>query len=336
MDNNLNNTPTPQWDIQPPPNRPTDKLLSIGLSLLKAIGYVGIWLAVQTVLVTVFTVVVAIDNRGLSQKELSDLVTKYSIELTLITNLITLGIFVVIFLLLRKSFLARIKANTPQPLTLAPTGILGVSAQFSTLFILGLLMAFFPADWIESMEQNSEIMNNANQTVVFITTVIMAPIFEEIMCRGLILGTLRKSMNKWVAIVLSALIFGVIHGNAIQIIYATALGILLGWIYTKTNSIFIPMLCHLTFNLTSTLLQYVNTENPIMAVILTLIMIGSLPITVLCILFFWFKKSPLEDKMQITPTHHYTTYTSYPEYNESALSSIKEQVEGSKNNENGD
>ncbi len=335
MDNNLNNTPSTAIEPTVVPQKKTSGLWNIGLSLLKAIGYVGVWLGIQTIIVSFLSVIFVIATPGLTQKELNELINSYSMELTLITNLISLGAFVIIFVILKKSFLKRINATAPPALSLVPTAILGISVQFSTLLILGVLMAVFPKEWVESMEQNSELITGSNQIVVFIVAVIVAPIFEEIMCRGLILGTLRKSTNKWIAIILSSLIFGVIHGNAIQIIYATTLGIMLGWLYTKTNSIFVPMLCHLAFNLTSMLLQYVNTENLIIAAILSVIMLASLPVTIGCIVFLNICKmaSPKEQIPQ--PQLQYDTYTPAPEYNAEALARLENEIEG-KNNENGD
>ncbi len=332
MDNNFNNTPSSQEEgssvVIPKP--PRSKLVDIAIAVLKSIGYVGIWLGVQTILVLAFTLVITFANPYMNSDEVLNFVNSLSMELTLATNLITLAIFILIFKIASKSFLSKIQASLPHKKSILPTAVVGVSAQFTTLFVLGIIINMLPKSWVESFEQNSEIINDANQVVVFIVAVILAPIFEEIMCRGLILNSLRKAMPKWCAIVLSSLIFGVIHGNAIQIIYATALGILLGWIYTKTDSIYIPMLCHFAFNLTSTLLQYVNTENEVIAVILSLVMLISIPITTLCIVYFCLKSfTKPKEKLEVPV---YVPITPINEYNLEALEKIQAEI----NDENGD
>lgn len=351
MDNNLNNdfsnTPVAEENInnapaneeipaQIPsevPKAPRSKLVSVCIALLKAVGYVGIWLAVQTVFVLIFELVVTLANPYMSADEIINYINSFSMELTFITNIITLAIYILIFKLANKSFLSKIKTALPPKKSILPTFGLGISAQFTTLYAMGIILQLLPEKWIESFNQNNEIASNANQVVYFFVAVILAPIFEEIMCRGLILNSLRKAMPKWAAIVLSSLIFGVMHGNAVQIIYATALGVLLGWIYTKTDSILIPMICHFAFNLTSSLLQYVNTENQVISIILSLIMLLSIPVTVLCIIYYYLKTFVKPNKADIAPKPVYISPTTpVSEYNSDALEKIQAEI----NTENGD
>lgn len=53
------------------------------------------------------------------------------------------------------------------------------------------------------------------------------------------------------AIIAVGLIFGLIHGNVVQAVYAAALGILLGEIFAHSRSIYASILCHFGFNLSS-------------------------------------------------------------------------------------
>ena len=83
---------------------------------------------------------------------------------------------------------------------------------------------------------------------------ILAPIVEEMVFRGAILRTLlllggrgndQSSMlnaqsskfQAFAAILISALLFGAVHGNVQQFVHATLMGLLLGWMYYRTNSI---------------------------------------------------------------------------------------------------
>lgn len=69
---------------------------------------------------------------------------------------------------------------------------------------------------------------------------ILAPLVEEVVFRGAILRTLLKMFDHrwhWIAILISALIFGGAHGNLPQFVHATLIGLLLGWMYYRTDSI---------------------------------------------------------------------------------------------------
>ena len=74
------------------------------------------------------------------------------------------------------------------------------------------------------------------------------PIAEELMFRGLIFRHLKSFMGRKTAIVLSALLFGMYHGNMVQGIYAFLMGFLLVWVYERFGSIFAPVLFHCAAN----------------------------------------------------------------------------------------
>lgn len=86
-----------------------------------------------------------------------------------------------------------------------------------------------------------------------LAAVIIAPIFEEILFRGLIFNELRKNVNVVVSIILQALIFGLFHGNLAQGIYAALLGSVAAIIYVWTKSIVSNMLLHIFFNICGSL-----------------------------------------------------------------------------------
>lgn len=69
---------------------------------------------------------------------------------------------------------------------------------------------------------------------------VLIPIAEEMVFRGAILRRLLAvtgTRGPWVAIVISALVFGGCHGNVPQFVHATLIGLLLGWMYYRTDSI---------------------------------------------------------------------------------------------------
>jgi membrane protease YdiL (CAAX protease family) len=99
--------------------------------------------------------------------------------------------------------------------------------------------------------------------VMIITAVICAPIFEEIIFRGIIQkGLMNKGVEPWKAIGIASVIFGLVHGNPWQLVGAVLLGGVLGLVYYKTKSLLLPMLLHGFNNLCSTLLiTYTKNES---------------------------------------------------------------------------
>lgn len=91
--------------------------------------------------------------------------------------------------------------------------------------------------------------------IVLISVSVFAPFFEEWLCRGIILRGLLKKMKPGWAIVISALIFGLIHMNLWQAIPAFIIGVILGYVYYKTGSLKLTMLMHCVNNTLSVILS---------------------------------------------------------------------------------
>lgn len=89
---------------------------------------------------------------------------------------------------------------------------------------------------------------------------ILAPIFEEIIFRKLLIDKL-SSRGRWFAIFVSALCFAFFHGNFSQFFYAFALGIIWGVIYSRTGNIFITMGYHLLINLSNSVIGVLVVAN---------------------------------------------------------------------------
>ncbi len=86
---------------------------------------------------------------------------------------------------------------------------------------------------------------------VWFTWMVMAvtpAICEEVAFRGFILSGFSESRRFWLAIVLSSLTFGVVHMIPQQVFYATLLGIPLGVLAIRSNSLLPPIIFHLVFN----------------------------------------------------------------------------------------
>ncbi len=82
---------------------------------------------------------------------------------------------------------------------------------------------------------------------MILTVVVAAPIFEEFLCRGVILESIRAKSGVWSACVISSLFFGILHLHPASVVNAVIVGLLLSYLYVRTNSLFAPIILH-SFN----------------------------------------------------------------------------------------
>ena len=78
--------------------------------------------------------------------------------------------------------------------------------------------------------------------------IILSPIMEELVFRGIVFGNMRKIMNVPQAVFLSALLFGLIHFNIVQFVYAFLLGLVLAAFMYKSGHVYAAMIGHITAN----------------------------------------------------------------------------------------
>lgn len=98
-------------------------------------------------------------------------------------------------------------------------------------------------------------------------TVVCAPIFEEIFTRKIVIDRLLP-YGEIPAVLISGLAFGLIHGNFNQFFYAAAIGIILGFIYTRTGNIYCTITLHMMFNFLGGV--YVSEANKLLGDVETL------------------------------------------------------------------
>lgn len=77
---------------------------------------------------------------------------------------------------------------------------------------------------------------------------LMIPIAEELLYRGVVYKRLRILYDMRTAVILSAVIFGLIHFNLVQFLYAGILGLLLAFLMEKTGKLWAPILGHMAAN----------------------------------------------------------------------------------------
>ena len=139
-----------------------------------------------------------------------------------------------------------------------------VSGKFLYKLVLIALSIAFIADYLTEIFlsgvslfgiQNKVSMdyttNNSVESILYIISVaIIPPLVEEFAFRGIILHKLRKYGDTF-AVLISAVLFGLMHGNIVQIPFAFIAGIALGFVTVKSNSLIPSMTAHFMINFTS-------------------------------------------------------------------------------------
>ncbi len=265
-------------------------------NLLKAIGFTLLILIIYLVINVGLTVFVGILIRVINYPNIGNIVSseqiiseisKFIVPILIITNIITLAIIMLIFLGRDDKFLSyvgfrRIKVHDGAL-------ILGFGVFFNILItgLVDLAIKYLPIRrQIQEFESLMEPLINSGFIPIIIAVSISAPLFEEIMFRGIILNDFKKVFPVWLAILVQALLFGLFHGNLIQGVYATILGIILGIVYYKYRSIWAVILLHFSYNTASLLLDQWLHNNLQLNNILLIGFGGSLLFAIIMIKFY--------------------------------------------------
>ncbi len=93
----------------------------------------------------------------------------------------------------------------------------------------------------------SELIEASPIWLIILVVVIIGPIIEELLFRKFMIDRFAKYGDA-LAIIFSAVAFGLFHGNFYQFFYAALLGLVLGYIYTKTGNIYYTIIMHMLVN----------------------------------------------------------------------------------------
>ncbi|MCI8658725.1 MAG: CPBP family intramembrane metalloprotease [Lachnospiraceae bacterium] len=93
-----------------------------------------------------------------------------------------------------------------------------------------------------------DVLDDMNPWMVFLTTVIIAPVMEELMFRKFLIDRIVP-FGQRTAVVVSGLAFGLFHGNFYQFFYAFCLGMIFAYIYSSTGRVRYGIMLHMMINL---------------------------------------------------------------------------------------
>lgn len=133
----------------------------------------------------------------------------------------------------------------------------GITLLLAVTSSLGLNILLSLSGLIENAESYQEVAESQYGVPVLLGVIlygVISPLAEEILFRGILFNRLRREFSLGVSILLSALLFGFYHGNYVQGIYGTLLGMLMAYLYAADGHFRTPMLFHSAANLTVYLL----------------------------------------------------------------------------------
>lgn len=146
------------------------------------------------------------------------------------------------------------------PLAVGAVIVMGLGMSlFSNGF--GVAAGFIMPEAARAFEEAMEAagMGENMSVLSLVAAVLLAPVGEELLCRGVAFHYARKAFTGmkseraafWMANVIQAFLFGLFHLVLIQAIYAFVLGLVLGWLREHYKSLYPCMIAHLTVNLFS-------------------------------------------------------------------------------------
>lgn len=127
-----------------------------------------------------------------------------------------------------------------------------ISMQYLSTYIVNLVYLINPK-WYDTYESLMENIGFSDVSwVLALYSVIIAPISEELIFRGVTMHYAKKAMPFWLANIFQAFLFGVFHGNMVQGIYAFVVGLFCGYVCYRGGSIYLSILFHMLFNIWGT------------------------------------------------------------------------------------
>lgn len=230
-----------------------DKKLStgakVGYFFLSLVPFIAFWViqlgvTILFMLPRMFEIMSAFDNNNMEayNKIIADISPPATITMHILI-VISFGIWY---------FFGRNKGdNIPEfkfnGMVLLVTFTMALSMSFMSNTTVLIQERFFPKV-VEDYEKLAEMSGIGVNIVTIIAATCLAPIGEELICRGMVLTYARKSLPFWLANIIQALMFGIMHMNWVQGTYAFIIGLILGYAVKRYNSIIPSMIMHFFVN----------------------------------------------------------------------------------------
>lgn len=119
---------------------------------------------------------------------------------------------------------------------------------------LAFLAEFFP-ELLRDATKNLPLLREGPLWLTLLSVALFPAVCEELLCRGFILSSLRSQAGKWPTLLLSSLLFSIMHFDPLRLPFVFILGVALAWAVWETGSLFVSILMHLLHNGTIVLIS---------------------------------------------------------------------------------
>lgn len=206
---------------------------------------------------------------------LDEIIAENVVLMSLISNLLVILILCLSFTLKKKSPVDGMDVKSISVLRFVSLILFGLALQV----FVSLAMSFIPIpeELFNEHESSYALLGNESLFLQILSTGIITGITEELVFRGVIAKRLRQHLPPVAAVIISAVIFGLVHPTILSMVYATVLGLILGALYIKYDSVIPSIICHAAFNSMSCLLSLITEDT---AIILVIIIFVSVPLLI--------------------------------------------------------
>lgn len=116
-----------------------------------------------------------------------------------------------------------------------------------------LVVLLMPMEQSQGFAEANEALFGSSFLLQLLNSAIVTPVLEEMLYRGVIYKRMSRMTREWIAIVLSGLIFGFMHFNVIQFVYASILGMVLATLVYVTGHFYVAVVGHIAANVVAIL-----------------------------------------------------------------------------------
>lgn len=227
-----------------------------------AVGFIAIFLGIQALVSGIGTTLLSSQLLAQGGIELLDDPEQFSETMmehilphvnlfTIISNGITVAVVVIIILCRKKNPAQELHLTKTKPGNL----IAAFFYSFGIMTAIDLFMSLLPIpqELIDEMDMLNRMTDTGNLALDLLSVAVFAPVTEEIIFRAMGYSKMKKGMHPLAAGFLSALLFGLCHGQSVWILFAFLGGVSLTWVYHITGSLWCSIIVHAVNNAVSVL-----------------------------------------------------------------------------------
>ena len=222
------------------------RAVQVLIALGKSVCYLALFLGMQVLVVLPVAVAAGVQSalgNWETAEQLYSVLYESATALTAVSGLFTIAAVLLFYLIRREKleeslWLRRVEGP----------GLLAGAALAPALYLgITVAMMALPEAWMDSYAEASASVGDGGVGGA-IAVVLVAPVVEEFIFRGLIMTRLARAMPGRLAAALSAAVFGACHGHPVWFAYAFVLGVVFGLMDLGLGSIWPSILAHMVFN----------------------------------------------------------------------------------------